>query len=385
MTLRSQLLLTTAALSLALGGGFAAAQNRMHEPMHNGATQNGAMQNSAQRGNQNQDLNDNSQAQAPQSDRTRGSNGDHAGTANENEAQAPDNTRTNNNVRMNSSERRENNARSNQNAERGARSNERDERQPSAASRNRTGQPAAAERGTERNENAAERGGERNENAAQRGGERNENAGNRTSNRTGNAEQREGSAHVSTRLSSAEKSKLDGAIGRINIRPATNVNFSVAVGVSVPRAVVLHPLPADVIAIVPQYRGYDFFVVRDEVVIVEPRTHKIVYVIERTGGARTAETSKSRRVHLSARDRSYIRKHYETRRTIIDRAGPPRETDIVVGEDVPETVTIERFPREVYHRVPSIRSYGYVHEGRDLYLVEPGTRRVIESIGPDED
>ena len=388
MTLRSRLLLTTAALSLALGGGYAAAQNR-HQPVQSGATQNRA-----------QEQNPN-QAQAPSSDRTTNSN--QAGAANNNEAQAPqaqgsggnEAQSSNNNERANKNERMENNARSGQNRDNaGAKAppssgNAAQNKQPAGTNQNAerggTGSNEnAAERGTERNENSAQRGGERNENAAERG-ERNGNAGNRASNRTGNAEQREGSARASSRLSSTEKTKLEGAIGKISIRPATNVNFSVAVGVSVPRTVALHPLPADVVAIVPQYRGYDFFVVRDEIVIVEPSNHRIVDVIERTGGARTAATAKSHKLHLSARDRTYIRKHYETRRTVIDRAGPPRETHIVIGEDVPETVTIERFPREIYHRVPSIRSYGYVHEGRDLYLVEPGTRHVIESLGPDED
>ena len=383
MTLRSRLLLTSAALSLALGtSGFAAAQDRTHQPM-----QNGAMQNSAQRQNQNQ-VPDKDQAQAP--------NGNRSGAANNNEAQAPQGS-------GNSGGRMENNARSNQNtgntgaqapssgnaaqnsqnrqpagtnqnAERGAQPNEQNERQPAAASGNRTNQPAAAESGTEHNENAAQRGGERNDNAA-----------NPAPNRTGNAERRDEGTRMSTRLSSTEKTKLEGAIGKINIRPATNVNFSIAVGTSVPRTVVLHPLPADIVAVIPQYRGFDFFVVRDEVVIVEPGTHRIVDVIERTGGTRTAETAKTRKLHLSERDRTYIHKHYAPRRTIIDRAGPARETHIVIGEDVPESVTIERFPREVYRRVPSIRSYGYVHEGRDLYLVEPGTRHVIESLGPDED
>jgi Protein of unknown function (DUF1236) len=58
----------------------------------------------------------------------------------------------------------------------------------------------------------------------------------------------------------------------------TNVNFSLSVGTAVPRDVRLQTLPADVVEAVPQYRGYSFFVVRDEIVIVEPSTYKIVTV-----------------------------------------------------------------------------------------------------------
>jgi len=43
----------------------------------------------------------------------------------------------------------------------------------------------------------------------------------------------------------------------------------------VPRDVRFQPLPPDIVEVMPQYRGYNFFVVRDEIVIVEPATYKI--------------------------------------------------------------------------------------------------------------
>ena len=42
------------------------------------------------------------------------------------------------------------------------------------------------------------------------------------------------------------------------------------------------PLPADVVEIL-QYRGYRFFVVCDDIVIVEPSSYKIVDVLPRAG------------------------------------------------------------------------------------------------------
>ena len=57
----------------------------------------------------------------------------------------------------------------------------------------------------------------------------------------------------------------------------TNVNFNVSVGSSIPRSYRFHPLPTEIVDIVPEYRGYDYIMVRDEIVIVEPRTRKIVY------------------------------------------------------------------------------------------------------------
>lgn len=61
------------------------------------------------------------------------------------------------------------------------------------------------------------------------------------------------------------------------------------------RDVRLQPLPDDVVEVVPQYRGYDFFVVRDEIVIVEPSTYKIVTastsVLRRPSGGKAAASS----------------------------------------------------------------------------------------------
>jgi hypothetical protein len=48
----------------------------------------------------------------------------------------------------------------------------------------------------------------------------------------------------------------------------------------VPAAVELHPLPARIIKIVPEYRGYEFFLLPDgRIVIVEPDTLKVVLII----------------------------------------------------------------------------------------------------------
>ena len=49
---------------------------------------------------------------------------------------------------------------------------------------------------------------------------------------------------------------------------AENVNVSISVGTRLPRTVEIRPLPAAIIEIVPQYRGYYYVIVRDEIVIV---------------------------------------------------------------------------------------------------------------------
>jgi hypothetical protein len=59
-----------------------------------------------------------------------------------------------------------------------------------------------------------------------------------------------------------------------------DIDIDVNVGVVVPRTVTLRPLPPRVIEIVPAYRGYEYFVLADgRIIIVEPGTLKIVYIL----------------------------------------------------------------------------------------------------------
>jgi hypothetical protein len=58
------------------------------------------------------------------------------------------------------------------------------------------------------------------------------------------------------------------------------VNFSLSVGVTVPRTVRVFDLPPEIVTIVPAYRGYKYVIVEDEILIIDPRTLRIVAVIE---------------------------------------------------------------------------------------------------------
>jgi hypothetical protein len=71
-------------------------------------------------------------------------------------------------------------------------------------------------------------------------------------------------------------------------------NFSVSIGTRIPRSVHVVTLPDEIVRIVPQYRGFDYFVisyrtkdiggadyffVKDELVIIDPQTLEIVAII----------------------------------------------------------------------------------------------------------
>jgi len=116
--------------------------------------------------------------------------------------------------------------------------------------------------------------------------------------------------NASVHINDQQRTRVTQSIDHLNVQPLTNVNFSLSVGTAVPRDVRLQTLPADVVEVVPQYRGYSFFVVRDEIVIVEPSTYKIVTVLPRSGGTTAAApASSSRKVTFTDRDRDVVRKH----------------------------------------------------------------------------
>ena len=186
---------------------------------------------------------------------------------------------------------------------------------------------------------------------------------------------------VSASLDPKKKTELHAAFAKIDVKPVTHVNFSVSVGTVVPRTFDLRPVPTTIVEIVPQYRGYDFFVVRDEVVIVEPRTHRIVDVIERSGPSRArAKSTTVRKPQLSAHQREIIRRHATSRRTVTTGSAPRATTEVTIGETIPDSVEIESFPEDVYREVPDVRSYRYIERGGDVYLVDPSDRRVIEEV-----
>ena len=129
----------------------------------------------------------------------------------------------------------------------------------------------------------------------------------------------------------------------------------------------LAPLPADVIRIVPQYRNYQYVVVRNEIVIVEPRTKKIVEVIR-----------KSASVSLSSEQRKKFRTTIET--TGSTHPSTSTKVEIREGVTLPEDIEVMEVPQTIISEVPELRTYRYVVVGDEVALVEPETRRVIEVI-----
>lgn len=187
--------------------------------------------------------------------------------------------------------------------------------------------------------------------------------------------------NASVNISDQQRTRVSQSISRVDVQPINSVNFSLTVGTSVPRDIRLQTLPSEVVEVVPQYRGYSFFVVRDEIVIVEPSSLKIVTVLPRSGGSTAAAPAPARsKVSFTDKDREVVRKHVKTRTAERQTTGSSAKTVIRRGERLPETVEVEEFPDVVYREAPSLRDYRYIHRENRTYLVDPRERMVIEEI-----
>ena len=83
----------------------------------------------------------------------------------------------------------------------------------------------------------------------------------------------------SAKLTTEQRTKISSVIKSQKVE-SVRLNVSVSVGTRIPADVRLHPLPQEVIVIYPEWRGYDYILVGDQIVIVNPRTHEIVAIVE---------------------------------------------------------------------------------------------------------
>jgi Protein of unknown function (DUF1236) len=57
-------------------------------------------------------------------------------------------------------------------------------------------------------------------------------------------------------------------------------NFNVSVGTRVPRTVRFAALPRTIVEIEPEWRGFEYFMIGNQMVIVDPRSMEIVGVLD---------------------------------------------------------------------------------------------------------
>ncbi len=251
--------------------------------------------------------------------------------------------------------------------------------------RSTTGQSPS---GTDVNRSDQGRTGRTQERANQRGAGEQDRAGEAPSgrsdrdNRTGSRQDSTTTTRASSNVPPQVQSRFTEVIERQRVRPVNDVNISVSVGAPLPRSVRVYDVPRDVVEIYPEFRGKRYTVVRDEIVVIEPRTNKVVAVLPRSGRATTGTTtstttrqSTSSRIQLAPEQRRMIRE------TVISQSAPRcDQVEITVGHDVPRSIDLRMFPEDIMRDIPEIRSYRFCVRNDEVVLIDPNEYRIVEVI-----
>ncbi len=89
----------------------------------------------------------------------------------------------------------------------------------------------------------------------------------------------QGAAAGRANLSTEQRTKISAVFRQHKVAP-THLNVSVNIGTRVPDSVHFYPLPQEVYVIYPEWRGYDYILVGDQVLVIDPRSHEIVAILD---------------------------------------------------------------------------------------------------------
>ncbi len=145
----------------------------------------------------------------------------------------------------------------------------------------------------------------------------------------------------------------------------------------------LAELPAEYIERTPRYRGYRYVASGDEIAIVEPRSRRVVQVIDRKQ-ARAGEKGSDRSLTTASTGESPLPRdeRAEINRMLLQRVTPGNLFGMrdLRGSTLPASLELQRLPAAVAERSPSLKGMSYVLIGDDALIVDPESRRVIDVI-----
>jgi len=169
-------------------------------------------------------------------------------------------------------------------------------------------------------------------------------------------------------ISQEQRTRIQTTIRQQNVQRVTNVCFTINVGTRIPRNVRLHALPREIVEVVPRFRGFRFILVEERVVIVDPATYEIVYVIDDSSGPRT----RTARLELSASERQLLLTHIQ-----LDRPSTDVRIRLALGAEIPNRVELLAFPDPVVTSIPKLRDFRFVVVERSVAIVDPSNRDVV--------
>jgi hypothetical protein len=131
----------------------------------------------------------------------------------------------------------------------------------------------------------------------------------------------------------------------------------------------LFPVPREVIGFFPRYRDYSYFVVGDEICIVDPATYEVVDVIDE--GYWRAPVRHVTGLRLSPGQIAMIRES-------IPRDFPEANVRLrlALGAEISDDVVLYEFPRLVTDRVLELREFRFLVADEQIVIVDPHDRSI---------
>jgi hypothetical protein len=83
----------------------------------------------------------------------------------------------------------------------------------------------------------------------------------------------------SAKLTTDQRTKMTAVIMEHKVAPV-QLNVSISVGTRVPESVHFYALPEEAFVIYPEWRGYDYILVGNQIIVIDPRSHEIVGIID---------------------------------------------------------------------------------------------------------
>jgi hypothetical protein len=148
--------------------------------------------------------------------------------------------------------------------------------QAQSQSRDKSNQ-AQSQPSTQRNQSSQAQG----QGSMQQGGaQRNESTQAGRAGASGSTSTEAGGSAANVTLNNEQKTKIRETVINASSAPrVSNLNVSVSVGTVIPSSVRIVPVPSVLVEVNPGWRGYEYFVYNDEIILVDPRTHRIIAIL----------------------------------------------------------------------------------------------------------
>jgi hypothetical protein len=178
----------------------------------------------------------------------------------------------------------------------------------------------------------------------------------------------------SVTVNEQQRTQIIDRLRRDRTTSTQNVNIQVNIGERLPPRVRPRPLPPDIVRIAPQYRSYEYTVIEDQVVIVNPRTREVVDVVREPGPGVASARRQGERILITSEQRESF-KQVARRMTTAPVAGSPSG-----GSPDSSCLTLQPVPEELVRTNPELGSYRYLAIGDQVVLVDPRQQKIVEVI-----